>query len=205
LPPLLCAGITVYAPLKRYQKIGAKCAIIGIGGLGHVAIQFANKLGMIVTAFTTKINNVDSLKQLGANDIQNSTNLEELANNEGKYDIVLSTLFIDNPVLYKLHQRLTKPQGVHIMVGIPDNDAIYKIDNDYLINNEITIAGSNVGSINEVKEMLQFIAYYGIKSINEYFSFDNLPKAFHRAEKENPKYRAVVNVTDWARNNGFDK
>lgn len=57
LPPLLCAGITVYAPLKRYRKVGAKVAILGIGGLGHLAIQYANKLGMIVTAFTTKTNN----------------------------------------------------------------------------------------------------------------------------------------------------
>jgi len=56
--PLLCAGITVYAPLKRYRKIGAKCAVIGIGGLGHLALQYANKLGMEVTAFTTKPNNI---------------------------------------------------------------------------------------------------------------------------------------------------
>jgi D-arabinose 1-dehydrogenase-like Zn-dependent alcohol dehydrogenase len=81
ISPLLCAGITVYAPLKRYQKIGAKCAVLGIGGLGHLAIQYANKLGMKVTAFTTKVNNIDSLKQLGASDIQHSTNAEELAKN----------------------------------------------------------------------------------------------------------------------------
>lgn len=65
MPPLLCAGITTYAPLKRYQKVGASCAVIGIGGLGHLAVQYANKLGKIlfkyigfeVTAFTTKTNN----------------------------------------------------------------------------------------------------------------------------------------------------
>lgn len=57
-PPLLCAGITVYAPLKRYNKIGGTCAILGIGGLGHLAIQYANKLGMRVSAFTTRVNNI---------------------------------------------------------------------------------------------------------------------------------------------------
>lgn len=62
IPPLLCAGVTVFAPLKRYQKVGATCAIIGIGGLGHLAIQYANKLGMKVTAFTTKTENIASLK-----------------------------------------------------------------------------------------------------------------------------------------------
>lgn len=60
--PLLCAGVTVYAPLKRYLKTAGKCAIIGIGGLGHLAIQFANKLGMRVSAFTTKLDNITGLK-----------------------------------------------------------------------------------------------------------------------------------------------
>jgi len=86
--------------------------------------------------------------------------------------MVVSTLYIDNPVLYKLHQRLTKPGGVYIMLGAPDIRAVYQIDNEYLINNEITIAGSNVGSIKEVAEMLEFSAHYGIKSVNEHFTFD---------------------------------
>lgn len=205
LPPLLCAGITVYAPLKRYQKVGATCAVLGIGGLGHLAIQYANKLGMKVTAFTTRTNNIESLKQLGANDAQSSINLEELKQNEGKYDLVVSTLYIDNAELYRAHQRLTKPGGIYIMLGAPNASATYEIDNEYLINNEIIVAGSNVGSINEVKEMLEFSAYYDVKSQNEYFSFEDFPKALHRAEKEVPRYRAVVNVTDWAKKNGFDK
>ena len=96
LPPILCAGITVYAPLKRYARPGATCAIVGIGGLGHLGIQFANKLGMKVTAFTTKVNNTQSLYQLGAADAQHSVDEAELKKNEGKYDIVLSTLYIDN-------------------------------------------------------------------------------------------------------------
>lgn len=62
VPPLLCAGVTVYAPLKRFNKIGGKCAVLGIGGLGHLAIQYANKLGMEVTAFTTRLNNLTSLR-----------------------------------------------------------------------------------------------------------------------------------------------
>jgi alcohol dehydrogenase (NADP+) len=78
VPPLLCAGVTVYAPLKRYNKIGGKCAVLGIGGLGHLAIQYANKLGMKVTAFTTRLNNIESLQQLGANDAQHSVSEEEL-------------------------------------------------------------------------------------------------------------------------------
>ena len=61
-PPLLCAGVTVYAPIKRFNKVGGKCAVLGIGGLGHLAVQYANKLGMDVTAFTTRLDNIASLK-----------------------------------------------------------------------------------------------------------------------------------------------
>lgn len=67
------------------------------------------------------------------------------------------------------------------MLGAPSSKTVYEIDNEYLINNEITVAGSNVGSIKDVKDMLQFSAHYGVKSINEYFSFEDFPKALHRA------------------------
>ncbi len=72
VPAILCAGVTVYAPLKRYAKPGAKCAVVGIGGLGHLAIQYGNKLGMEVTAFTTKVNNPQAYHALGAVDVQHS-------------------------------------------------------------------------------------------------------------------------------------
>lgn len=91
---MLGAGVIVYAPLKRFQKIGGKCAVIGIGGLGHLAIQYANKLGMEVTAFTTRLENVAKLRELGASDVQHSTDPTLLRLNEGKYDIVASNLFV---------------------------------------------------------------------------------------------------------------
>lgn len=91
------------------------------------------------------------------------------------------------------------------MLGAPPTKIAYEIDNTYLIDNEITVAGSNVGSIKQVKNMLEFSAKYNVKSINEHFTFEDFPKAFHRAEKEAPRYRCVINVTDWAKKNGFDK
>ncbi len=81
MPPLLCAGITTYAPIKRYQKVGSSCAVIGIGGLGHLAVQYANKLGMEVTAFTTKTKNFDELRKLGVTHVQSSVDLESLRSN----------------------------------------------------------------------------------------------------------------------------
>lgn len=78
---MLCAGVTVYAPLKRYVKPGAKCAVVGIGGLGHLAIQFAHKLGFTVSAFTTKVNNTESLHSLGASFVEHSVDVNELIKN----------------------------------------------------------------------------------------------------------------------------
>lgn len=88
---------------------------------------------------------------MGADGAEHSTNYEELAKNEGKYDVVLSTLFINDPVVYKLHQRLTKPGGVYIMVGVPEAGAPYEVDLEYLTEKEITVAGTIVGSIHSVK------------------------------------------------------
>ena len=119
--------------------------------------------------------------------------------------MVVSTLFIGDTNLHKLHQRLTKPKGTFVMVGAPPVSDPYIIDNEYLVNKEITIAGSNVGSIRDVADMLEFVAHYDVKSVNEYFAFEDFNKAFYRMEKEAPRYRCVVNVTDWAKKNGFDK
>jgi len=76
--PLLCAGLTVYAPLKRFAKPNMTCAVIGIGGLGHLAVAIATKMGMKVTAFTTSFNREEEIRSLGAHQLQHSTNVESL-------------------------------------------------------------------------------------------------------------------------------
>lgn len=78
IAPLMCAGGTVFNPLKKFGKPGKRVAVIGIGGLGHLAIQYANKLGMKVTAFTTKVNDVAPLKEFGADSAEHSTDLAQL-------------------------------------------------------------------------------------------------------------------------------
>jgi alcohol dehydrogenase (NADP+) len=160
---------------------------------------------MKTTAFTTRTDNLESLHSQGAIDAEHSTNEEELVKNEGKYDLVLSTLFIGDTKLHKLHQRLTKPGGTFVMLGAPPAADPYILDNEYIVNNEITVAGSNVGSIRDVTDMLEFASHYNITPVNEYYAFEDFNKAFHRMEKEAPRYRVVVNVTDWAKKNGFDK
>lgn len=107
-PPLLCAGVTVYAPLVRNAQAGFNCAVIGIGGLGHLAVQYANKLGMNVTAFTTSFNREKEIKALGANNLSHSTDLDSLAKEKGKYHVVINTLYVDDEKVFMAHQRLTR-------------------------------------------------------------------------------------------------
>lgn len=104
--PLLCAGVTVFAPLYRHAKKGLQCGIIGIGGLGHLAIQFAKKMGMIVTAFTTSgATRAEELKKLGADYICDSKDLEKLKKEHSKYDILLNCLYIeDNAEQFREYQ-----------------------------------------------------------------------------------------------------
>ncbi len=137
--------------------------------------------------------------------MQSSIDLESLKSNEGKYDLVINTLFIDNEEIYKSYQHLTAPEGVYVMLGLPSITTEFKIDLDYMIQNEITTAGSIVGSIKDVKEMLEFSHNHNIECYTETYTFDKFNEAVHRAEKERPIFRVVINVTDWAKQNGFDK
>jgi D-arabinose 1-dehydrogenase-like Zn-dependent alcohol dehydrogenase len=119
--------------------------VIGIGGLGHLAVQYANKLGMKVTAFTTKPERTKELAALGATATSHSVNKESLKAQEGNFDIVINTLFIDDREVYQAHQRLTAPGGVYIGVGVPSADAKFPLDHDYLSKNQVKVAGSSVG------------------------------------------------------------
>ncbi len=95
--------------------------------------------------------------------------------------------------------------GVYINVGIPDDKTKFKIDSGWAIRNQSTIAGSIVGSIADTQECVEFSANYGVKPIVETFSFGDFDKAFEKAEQGKAKFRCVVNVKDWAKENGFDK
>jgi D-arabinose 1-dehydrogenase-like Zn-dependent alcohol dehydrogenase len=145
------------------------------------------------------------LRKIGVSHVQSSIDLESLKSNEGKYDLVINTLFIDNEEIYKSYQHLTAPGGVYVMLGLPSSTTEFKIDLDYMIQNEITTAGSIVGSMKDVKEMLEFSHNHNIECSTETYTFDKFNEAVHRAEKERPIFRVVINVTDWAKQNGFDK
>lgn len=204
-PPLLCAGVTLHAPLARYAKPGDKVAIIGIGGLGHLGVMYANKFGCEVTAFSSTAGKEDLLKELGAHHVVSSTDPEALKKHANTYDVIINTLTVANEDKFGLYLNMTAAQGTFVQVGAPPVDEKFTLGAFQLIPRNISFAGSAIGSKKETKAMLEFSALHNILPYCEFFSFEDFPKAFDTLENGRPKFRCVVNVEDYAKKNGLHK
>ena len=179
-------------------------AVVGIGGLGHLAIQFLHKLGHKVTAFTTSKDKIPLIKQLGGDDIIISTDPKQMEEAKGKFDFVINTL----PSFDKVDDYINTVAlcGYYVQVGagsITEANVTFNIFS--LIIREIKVVGSIVGPRQVINEMLPICVEKDIYPMIEEFSFEDFPKAFNRLENERPKFRCVVNVKDWAEKNGFKK
>ena len=199
LPPVLCAGTTVYAPMKRHIKeVGAKVGVIGIGGLGHLAVQYGKAMGHHVTAFTTSADKVDYIKKLGAAEVVVvDKDLKELQKYEGEIDYLINTLPISSKDLLEAYASTITNGGMLIQVGLPNSEESFNISFSTLVLKQIIIAGSIVCSVEETKDTLEFTLKHGIRVEAENFSFEDFPKALHRLEYEKPIFRCVVNVEDY--------
>lgn len=198
--------MTTFAPIQRNAKKGYKCGIIGIGGLGHLALQWAKNMEMEVTAFTTSgSDRGEELKKLGADHISHSTDLKSLKGEEGKYDLICNTIFKEAPEQYMAYQRLVKNGGVFVQIGAPNTKSSLPLDFMNLILGQKRIEGSIIGSCTEVTQVLEFAAKHKIVPTVEKVNFEDFPKAFQKLEHGRPHYRMVVDVTSWAKKNGFDK
>jgi len=194
-PPLLCAGVTVYAPILRYAKPGLVCAVAGIGGLGHLALQYSKKMGMKTIAISQTDSKKELALKLGADLFVNSNDKAQMAKlaNEG-VDILVNTLYIAEIKPYL--ELLRTGRGVLIQVGLPQAGSNLQFNAFDIVARQLTIAGSEVGSYKETKEMLEFSAANQIYPIVESFSFEDFPKAFNRLQHERPVFRCVVDVMD---------
>jgi D-arabinose 1-dehydrogenase-like Zn-dependent alcohol dehydrogenase len=204
-PPLLCAGVTVYAPLAKYCKAGDKVGVLGIGGLGHLAVAYANKLGCHVTAFTSTPGKEEFIKKFGAHEVRSSSNAEELKKGASEFDVMINTLSIANDKMFGLYLDLTAADGTFIQVGAPPIGEPFSIHAFQLIGKNLRMAGSHVGSRKQTEEMLEFSAKHDILPLCEFFSFEDFPKALNTLENGKPIFRCVVNVEEWSKKNGFFK
>ena len=188
--PLLCAGITTYSPLRHWGiKKGDRVGVVGLGGLGHMALKLAKAMGADVTLFTTSPSKIDDAKRLGASVVVNSKNEDEMSKIKGSLDFILNT--VSAPHNLDSFLELLNRDGTMCLVGVPD--APHKNPNiANLIFKRKKLAGSLIGGIKETQEMLDFCAEHNITSDIELIPIQKINEAYERMLKSDVKYRFVI-------------
>ena len=179
-----------------------KCAVVGIGGLGHLAIKFLHKLGAYTAAFTTSEKKIQSIKDLGADEVIVSTKEEEMKKAAGKFDLFLYT--VPNVDKFEMYLATVAKKGICVLLGVGENNDI-KFNYFPLLKKEIKVVGSLVGPRGAIKNMVDFCNEKDVYPICEEYDFEDLPKAFDKLENGKPHFRCVLNVKDWAEKHGFRK
>jgi uncharacterized zinc-type alcohol dehydrogenase-like protein len=187
--PLLCAGITVYAPLRNHGvRPSSRVGIVGIGGLGHLGLQFAKAFGAEVTALSTSKDKEAEAMELGADHFVNTRDTAELKRIAGSFDLLLSTVNADQD--WQSLIASLRPKGTLCLVGVPPSPMT--IQAFPLVSGERTVAGSNTGSPQDLYEMLDVAARHGVKAITERFAMAKANDAIAKVKKGKVRYRAVL-------------
>ncbi|KAG1469987.1 hypothetical protein G6F56_002939 [Rhizopus delemar] len=195
--PLMCAGITVFNALYMTNiRPTGRVAVIGIGGLGHLALQFANAWGCHVTAISTSYDKKEEAMAFGAHDFLNSKEFTaESTSKIPKYDLILNT--VSAHIDWDLHMNLLKPNGTFILIGLVNGSIEFKNPIEFIAGQK-SFRGSLVGGRYVIQQMLEFAERHQIKpTIEEYdFTLDGLTKAIGRCEIGKARYRAVLVAKD---------
>jgi uncharacterized zinc-type alcohol dehydrogenase-like protein len=187
--PLLCGGITVYNPLRTHGiNPSSRVGIVGIGGLGHLAIQFARVFGAEITAFSTSAAKEEEARALGAHHFVNSRESKALREVAGTFDFILSTVNADQD--WGVYVAALRPTGTLCFVGVPPSPVT--VHAFPLISGLRSISGSPTGSPYQLKEMLDVAARHGIKAITESFPMSQANAAIEKVKKNKVRYRAVL-------------
>ncbi len=189
--PLLCAGITTYNPLKRWGAgPGTKVAVVGLGGLGHMGVQFAVALGAEVTVLSQTLSKKADSEKFGAVDHRATSDEATFTDLAGTFDLILNTVSANLPL--DAYLGLLKPNGAMVNVGAPSNPSDFQMFS--LIGGSKALAGSNIGGIPQTQEMLDFAAEKGIASQIEKISADQVNEAYDRVVKSDVRYRFVIDT-----------
>jgi uncharacterized zinc-type alcohol dehydrogenase-like protein len=193
--PLLCAGITTYSPLRHWKVgPGQKIGVVGIGGLGHVAIRLARAMGAEVTAFTTSPRKSDEARALGATEVVVSTDPEQMATQQGKLSFILDTVSAEHDI--EAYIRLLKFDGTLCLVGLPPEPIALNAFS--LVMGRKQLAGSPIGGIAETQEMLDFCAEHGVVADIEKIAIQSVNEAYERLRRGDVKYRFVIDMASLA-------
>jgi len=189
--PLLCAGVTTWSPLKHWKvKKGDKVGVIGLGGLGHMGVKFANALGAHVVMITTSPEKGKDAKRLGAHEVLVSKDQTEMKKHQGSFDFILNTI----PVGHEMdpYLGLLKIDATMVLVGAIE--PLKPFSGGNIIMGRKRIAGSLIGGIKETQEMLDFCGKHNITSDIELIDMQNINTAYDRILKNDVTYRFVIDM-----------
>ena len=189
--PLLCAGITTYSPL-RYTGVGRgqKVAVLGLGGLGHMAVKFASSFGAEVTMLSSSKSKEADAKKLGAHHFVLTSDEQQMKKLKNHFDIILNTVSANHS--YTPYLKLLNTNGTMIVVGAPPTPS--EAPAMTLIGNRRSIMGSLIGGIAETQEMLDYCAEHAIVSDVEVIQMPYINTAYERMLKNDVKYRFVIDM-----------
>lgn len=190
--PLLCAGITTWSPLRHWNVgKGSKVAVVGLGGLGHMAIKLAKGLGSEVTLFSRTPGKTQDAKELGADTVVISTDAEQMKSVKGKFDLIIDTV----PYIHDINPYIStlNINGTHVLVGYL-GDLNPMLNSVPMIMGRKSVAGSVIGGIAETQEMLDFCGKHNIVSEIEIIKMQDINTAYERMLKSDVRYRFVIDM-----------
>ncbi|MGD0414815.1 MAG: NAD(P)-dependent alcohol dehydrogenase [Terriglobales bacterium] len=189
--PLLCAGITTYSPMRRWGVTkGKKVGVVGLGGLGHMAVKFAHALGAHVVVFTTSPNKKEDALRLGADAVVLSRNADEMQRHTESVDFILDAVSADHDI--NAYLNLLRRDGNLTLVGAPAKPLAVSAFG--LIIRRRSFSGSNIGGIAETQEMLDFCGQHNITADVEVIPIQKVNEAYQRLVKSDVKYRFSIDM-----------
>ena len=189
--PLLCAGITTYSPLKHVGvKKGDRVAVLGLGGLGHMAVKFAVSFGAEVTMLSSSPSKKADAEKLGAHHFALTSDKETMKGLQNHFDVILNTVSAQHD--YSIYLNLLRTNGTMIVVGVPPSPS--QVPAFSLIAKRRSIIGSLIGGIKETQEMLDYCAEHNISSEVEVIPIQQINEAYERMIKGDVRYRFVIDI-----------
>ena len=189
--PLLCAGITTYSPLRHWKAgPGKKVAVVGLGGLGHMAVKLGAAMGAEVTVLSHSMRKESDAIRMGAKNFAATSNPATFENLANTFDLIINTVSAESDL--NTYLQLLKRDGSMVLVGVPSQPA--SVHAFSLISNRRSLSGSLIGGIQETQEMLDFCGKHGITSDIEVIPMQKINEAYERMLKSDVKYRFVIDM-----------
>jgi uncharacterized zinc-type alcohol dehydrogenase-like protein len=190
--PLLCAGITLYSPLRHWGAgPGKKVAIVGLGGLGHMGVKLAHALGAEVTVLSHSLNKRDDALRLGADHYHATSDPETMEKLKKTFDLIVNTVSAE--IDWNQYLELLKVDGTMVVVGVPENRV--PVGAGPLVVGRRSLSGSMIGGIAETQEMLDFCGEHGIASEIEVIPIQRVNDAYERVVASDVRYRFVIDIS----------